>query len=118
MIRIKSISELEPIIDKLRWQRFFDGKMEFYRGHGLREYLLKCGLTRYNYSEAEFLQKETEIYEDFVALYSGRDEYIRLPFTDNDNSFETRNKWYSLFQAQHIGLKTRFMDWSIRWETV
>lgn len=117
MTRIKSIAELKPIIDKIQWQRFLDGKMEFYRGHSLRSYELKAGLTRYEFTELDYVQKEKDIYKDFVELYEGKDDYIRLPFTHENDSFELRNKWYSLFQAQHIGLKTRFMDWSIGWET-
>lgn len=50
MTRIKSIAELKPIIDKIQWQRFLDGRMEFYRGQGLRSYELKSGLTRYEFS--------------------------------------------------------------------
>lgn len=117
MTRIKSIAELKPIIDKIQWQRFLDGKMEFYRGHSLRNYELKAGLTRYEFTESDYVQKEKDIYKNFVELYEGKDDYIRLPFTSENDSFELCNKWYSLFQAQHIGLKTRFMDWSIGWET-
>ena len=116
-MRIKSISELKPIINKIQWNRFFDGKMEFFRGHSLRSYELKAGLTRYSFEEQDYILKEKNIYNDFVELYNEKDDYIRLPFTDEYESFELRNKWYSLFQAQHIGLKTRFMDWSIGWET-
>jgi hypothetical protein len=115
--RIKSIAELKQIIDKVQWQRFLDGKMEFYRGHSLRSYELKPGLTRYEFTESEYIQKEKKIYEDFVDLYKTKDDYIRLPFTEENDSYELRNKWYSLFQGQHIGLKTRFTDWTIGWET-
>lgn len=115
--RIKSLAELKQIIDKVQWQRQLDGKMEFYRGHSLRSYELKPGLTRNVFTEFDYVQREKGIYEDFVELYKNKDDYIRLPFTYENDSFELRNKWYSLFQGQHIGLETRFMDWSIRWET-
>jgi hypothetical protein len=117
MEKIKCLADLKPIIEDIRWKRFYDGKMEFYRGHGLRTYELKPGLTRMNIPAQHYLQIEKNIYEDFKAFHESKDDYIRLPFKDGECAYKLRNKWYSLFQAQHIGLKTRFMDWSIGFET-
>jgi len=116
-MRICSLEELRPIIEKVRWQRFLDQKMEFYRGHGLTTYLLKPGITRYDYTAEDLLFRENNIGIDYDEFCNVRKDYVRLPFSDKVNEYQLRNKWYSLFQAQHLGLKTRFMDWTISFET-
>lgn len=115
--RIKSISELKPIISQIQELRIYYDIMENYRGHSLVEYDLNCGLARNKLSPEEFIEAERKLYNDFMDFVAKQDEYIRLPFGENHNNPELKNKWYALYQAQHLGLKTRFMDWSIGWET-
>jgi hypothetical protein len=115
--RIKSIAELKNIISQIQELRIYYDIMENYRGHSLLEYELNCGLARYKLSPEEFIEAERKLYNDFMDFVAMQDDYIRLPFGENDNNPELKNKWYALFQAQHLGLKTRFMDWSIGWET-
>ncbi|NRT10583.1 FRG domain-containing protein [Flavobacterium sp. 14A] len=115
--RIKSIAELKPIISQIQELRIYYDIMENYRGHGLVKYELNCGLARNKLSPEEFIEIEKKLYNDFMNFVANQDDYIRLPFGENDNNPELKNKWYALYQAQHLGLKTRFMDWSIGWET-
>lgn len=115
--RIKSVSELKPIIREIQELRIHYDIMENYRGHSLIDYELNCGLARYKLSTQEFKDVEIKLYKDFSSFVTTQGEYIRQPFDKDYDNPELRNKWYSLFQAQHLGLKTRFMDWSIGWET-
>ena len=116
-VKIKSINELKPIISQIQNLRIYHYIMENYRGHSLVDYELNCGLARNKLSQDKFIEAERKLYDDFMCFVSKKDDYIRLPFGDNDHNPELKNKWYALYQAQHLGLKTRFMDWSISWET-
>ena len=117
-MRITSVKQLyNEVITKVQWARFGRTHMENYRGHGLREYKLLPGLGRYELEEDEYKKKERCLYESFLkAVEEEKIQAVRRPFKDGEN-VELRNLWYSLFQAQHLGLKTRLMDWSISWET-
>lgn len=112
---IKSVADLLPIIDEVQNLRMHFAVMENYRGHSLESYKLNSGLTRFKKETKELFDIEKNIYRDFSELLKSKDDYIRQPFKEDTENYELRNKWYSLFQAQHIGLKTRFMDWSIDW---
>lgn len=117
-MRITSVEQLyEKVISVVQWGRFGRTHMENYRGHGLREYKLLPGLGRFNYDAVELAKRERCLYESFLKnVEQGKVDAVRRPFKDGEN-FELKNYWYYLFQAQHIGLKTRLMDWSIGWET-
>ena len=115
--RIKSVGQLKPIICEIQELRIHYAIMENYRGHSLVDYQLNCGLARYRLSPQEFNDVEKNLFKDFADFADAQGDYIRLPFDKNSENFELRNKWYALFQAQHIGLITRLMDWSIGWET-
>ena len=66
---------------------------------------------------AELAIRERCLYQKFLnQVEKGTIDAVRKPFKKGDD-FELKNYWYSLFQAQHLGLKTRLMDWSIGWET-
>lgn len=112
---IKSVAHLVPIIDEVQNLRMYFGVMENYRGHSLESYKLNSGLARFKKEAKEINEIEKIIYSDFSELIKSKEDYIREPFKEDTENYELRNKWYSLFQAQHIGLKTRFMDWSIDW---
>ncbi|MHA8097804.1 FRG domain-containing protein [Aquirufa aurantiipilula] len=91
--------------------------MENYRGHGLREYELKPGLGRYDFDATELAAREKCLNKNFLKqVENGAIDAVRKPFNRGEK-FKLKNYWYSLFQAQHLGLKTRLMDWSIGWET-
>lgn len=115
--RITSIDELKPIIREIQELRMYYDIMENYRGHSLLDYELNCGLARYKLSPQEFDEVEKNLFKDFSDFADAQGDYIRQPFDKNSENPDLRNKWYALFQAQHVGLKTRLMDWSIRWET-
>jgi len=115
--RIKSVDQLKPIINEIQELRIYYAILENYRGHSLVDYELTNGLARYNLSPEEFIDIEEKLFNDFSSFVAKQGDYIRQPFDENYENYKLRNKWYSLFQAQHLGLKTRLMDWSIGWET-
>lgn len=117
-MRIKSLKQLyDDVINDVQWARFGRTHMENYRGHALREYKLLPGLGRYEYDLADLAIREKCLYESFLKKVASHEiKTVRLPFKEGEK-FEIKNYWYTLFQAQHLGLKTRLMDWSIRWET-
>ena len=116
-MRITSFQQLHEIITEIQRKRFGREHMENYRGHALREYQLLPGLGRNNYDVIELTSKEKCLYNNFLKhVEYGSIDAVRKPFK-NGNNFELKNYWYSLFQAQHLGLKTRLMDWTINWET-
>jgi len=114
--RIHSIDELRPIIREIQELRIYYDHMEFYRGHGLEKYKLHSGLARYNKSTKKLKIIERCLFWNFSIFIKPKKNLVRTPFKKDKLNYKLRNKWYELFQAQHLGLKTRLMDWSISWE--
>lgn len=112
--RIKSIKDLYPIIEEIRWARFGSNHMEYYRGHEQRSYKLLPGLCRNDVEFAVLKEKERLLFDDFVQLSQERViNEVHIPFNGDYRNHELRNLWYIYIQAQHLGLKTRLMDWSL-----
>lgn len=118
-MRITSVKQLyEEVIKKVQWARFGRTHMENYRGHALREYKLLPGLGRYEFEPSKLLKIEKCLYENFLKEVEKNEiDAVRRPFDNKVDNSDLKNYWYCLFQAQHLGLKTRLMDWSIGWET-
>lgn len=89
---------------------------ELYRGQGLDKYKLDCGLSRFTKNPEVIKQMDADLQDRFEKeIYA--DKLVALEDSININynpSFE--KQWKLNFQAQHLGLKTRLMDWSINWK--
>lgn len=78
-----------------------------YRGHSIRDFKLKSTLFRESIFELEeILRIEKSLFEEFQVLYEGKPE-ITIP-----HDSELKNGWHIYFQSQHLGLKTRLLDWT------
>jgi hypothetical protein len=52
---------------------------------------------------------EESLFEEFKKVYQSNPNVV-TPYNE-----DIRNEWHVFFQAQHLGLKTRLLDWSLSW---
>lgn len=112
-LRMHSIKDIQPIIDKIRLERYFSRNafMEFYRGHSKDEYKLSPGLFRYSKSIKELINIEKQLLDSFNAEVRFGNIIIQKSFLKD--KYPLSETWVKMFQAQHLGLKTRLLDWTI-----
>lgn len=109
-IGIGSLSEYESIIRELQYYRFGSDFDFFYRGHSINNFRLESGLTRTRkYDIHELKSIEEKLFNEFKKVYLFNPDIV-TPYNE-----ELRNEWHVFFQAQHLGLKTRLLDWSLSW---
>jgi len=112
-LRIHSIKDIQPFIDDIRMERYFSRNafMEFYRGHSKDEYKLSPGLFRYTKSIKELIFIEKQLLNSFNEEI--RIGNIRIQESFLKDKYPHSETWVRMFQAQHLGLKTRLLDWTI-----
>ncbi len=112
---LNSYDEVVELVNKVQRRRIFNGNiMEHYRGQGRPEYKLVPNISRELKTANQVQTKEEELINGLkTALKKVNIENIlRLDSNLNDN----QNLWNILIQAQHLGVPTRFLDWSLKWE--
>lgn len=112
---ISTFEEVKDLVSKIQERRIYnDNFMEHYRGQGRPEYKLVPNISRELKSANQVQTKEEELINGLkTALKKANIESIlRLDSNLNDN----QNLWNILIQAQHLGIPTRFLDWSLKWE--
>jgi hypothetical protein len=118
MKRIYSRDDLLPVINDIQLHLGLNQRqqfVEFYRGQGLDSYKLTNGLARFNHKPKNLQKRERKLFEKYKAnVKSGNFKFIQEPY--HKSKFKNIDDWFYLFQGQHLGLKTRLMDWSARWE--
>jgi hypothetical protein len=70
---------------------------------------IRCGLARTFKTSRELIEIEKNVYNDFIISISFK-KYLRDD--SYDRNFKYFSKWINIFQSQHLGLKTRLIDWT------
>lgn len=105
-ILIKSLKELEA-------HKKDPGSVQFYRGES-RDYdtPMMSGIYRNakNQSIDEISKNENDLFELFRKKVDSKSIKVQDPFP---NQLKFYKEWFWLFQAQHLGLKTRLIDFTV-----
>lgn len=112
---LNSFEEVAALVSKVQERRIFNCNiMEHYRGQGRPEYKLIPNISR-QLTDAKAVQaKEKDLLNGLkTSLKENNCENILR--TDNYLN-DKQNQWNVLIQSQHIGIPTRFLDWSLKWE--
>lgn len=112
--RIKSVGDLELIINQVREYRGISKITELYRGQGRDCWKLEPKISRNIKDPKELRLMEENIIKNFLHLI--REKGLLDSISEGRKIGEFELDWLLIQQAQHFGLPTRFMDWSGRWE--
>jgi len=108
----KNLEELLVIKSQIR----FDGispYLAFFRGQNA-DWEIKPGVSRGTENDSKkLLINENALFEKFEEEAKS---FLNLQPHLNKKEYKFAQKWYHLFQAQHIGIKTRLTDWTQSFE--
>jgi FRG domain len=109
---IKSLADLHRISKEAATCSIkLSGAFQYYRGHGCSCYKLLSYISRF-FSEIDPLEKaEQKIISDLKLKTEEADKKEYFYIHQNSNGFD--QDWYWLTQAQHLGIPTRLMDWTL-----
>ena len=112
---LNSYDEISALVSSIQYRRIFNNSiMEHYRGQGRPEYKLAPNVARGLHSAKEVQEKEQILLAKLQQRLKeeGLEKVIRM---DSGLSPEA-NLWNVYTQAQHLGMPTRFLDWSLKWQ--
>lgn len=114
---ITSFEDAKIIIKKIRERRIPGSlgigpyRQEYYRGQLSNNWNLKSSIARDLSSAEEVKILERKIIEEFERQMKETNQLHKLLI--HKDPIAHQNAWSLLFQAQHYGVPTRLMDWSL-----
>jgi hypothetical protein len=112
---ITSLEDLHKVLQAVQTNPIkLSGASQYYRGHGCSSYKLLSNISRF-YQKFEDIQsvEETLLRDLKVQVEQSKNEqYFYTP--KHLNGFDA--DWYWLTQAQHLGIPTRLLDWTLNGE--
>lgn len=117
---INSFEEFQTLIKKVQEKRipqvlgFQPFKQEYYRGQSKNIYKLKPTIAR-TVSDLNALKEiEEKVFSELYCVIKkhNKGQFIR----ESPDNFKYFNDWEFLWQAQHLELPTRLLDWTLKFE--
>jgi hypothetical protein len=113
--KLNSFEEIQELVSKIQERRIFNCNIiEHYRGQGRPEYKLIPYISRNLVKANEVQLREAELINGLKKALKENNLESILRMDENLNN--NQNLWNILIQAQHLGVPTRFLDWSLKWE--
>lgn len=114
---ISSFEDFKILIEKIgksKQQEFLGlkaNKWRYYRGQASNSYKLLPWIARRSTNAVELKQKEIELFEEFNKIISQKD--LSSIIRKSQGNYNYISEWEMFWQAQHLEIPTRFMDWSL-----
>lgn len=115
MNKLNSYDDVHELLETIQKRRILNPLiMEHFRGQGRSEYKLIPSIARNVFSIEELIHREENILNE-LKRHLKNIEYAKLLRSDEFLNAQ-QNDWNLLFQLQHLGVETRLLDWSLKWE--
>jgi hypothetical protein len=112
---LNSYDEIVALVDSIRQRRIYNPFiLEHYRGQGRPEYQLVANVSRTLKSALDVRAKEEKLLSNLQQAL--KVEKLEKVLRIDDKLTKEENLWNIHIQAQHLGVPTRLLDWSLKWE--
>jgi hypothetical protein len=115
---INTLEEFNQIIEGIRLRRAhtqaldYPNRQEYYRGQLDTNWAIIPSIARGLNTPQQVAEAEKRIMDHFKAQVSARNIQSKVFLHDNPRNYQ--NDWAWLMQAQHYGIPTRMLDWSLK----